>query len=68
MKTVRLGYWQTQETEINELLFPDDMGVLPDSEKNLQYNLEVVEHGADEINMVINIPNTKTMVINVWRK
>lgn len=64
MKTLKLGYWQMEQTEINELMFADDMAIVSDSEKNLQHNLEVLEKELQKINLKINIVKTKSMVVS----
>lgn len=64
MKTLKLGHWQMEQTEINELMFADDMAIVTDSEKNLQYNLEVLEKELQKINMKINIGKTKSMIVS----
>lgn len=48
MKKVTVGYWQMKQMQMTKFMFKDDMVVRVDSEKNLQYNLTILEQDEDE--------------------
>ena len=41
MKKLTLGYWQMRQTQPKELMIADDMALVADAQKKLQYNLTV---------------------------
>ena len=57
-----------RQTQLTELMFSDDMALMADTEKDLQYNVAVMEEELAKINMKINAGKTKTMIIARTRK
>ena len=68
MKTLKLGYWQMERIQLTELMFADDMAIVAETEKDLQYNIEILDKELSKINMKINIDKTKSMIIATENK
>ena len=49
-------------------MFTDDIALMAGTEKDLQYNVAVMEEELANINMKINVGKTKTMIIARTRK
>lgn len=64
IRTLNVGYWKKEQTELTEVIFADDMAKVVDSEKNLQYNLEVLHKELAKINMKRNMDKIKSMIIS----
>lgn len=60
----KLRILEDEGTQVLESTFADDMVIMPNSEDDLQYNLN---EEFNRINTVINIKKNKTMmVVNRW--
>ena len=57
-----------QETQLTELMFADDMALMAGTEKDVQYNIAVMEEELAKINMKIKVGKTKIMIIARTRK
>lgn len=55
METLKLEYLKMKQTVIREFMFADSTAIFADTEKNLQYNLEVLEEEICKTNMKIEI-------------
>lgn len=56
------------EIGVGELLFADNMVRVWDSEKDLRYNSDVLNHELNEINVVISIQKPQRMIVSTEKK
>ena len=67
-KKFAVGYWKLQPVTLSELTYADDIVLITEDQRNLQYNLNIWKKVLKEYNLKINVQKTKSMVLGMNEK